>query len=672
MNDDSKIFKEVEQHYQMWTNDNDERINRKGGWNDVTDAYYGKLPDDWPYISRIVDPRIRTSLNEKNGRLLNAKLKGRMVPREGGDTVGAAINNALLDYQWDTANYGGSMQIKMSVCDMDTRLYQSKFALVWWRYIKNEEGEVLFEGNEMTPLDIRDCGMDSTASHIRDAKWFQMRQWVTIEELESRLNAYGEPVYKNLDVLKKKLKDKLTKKRSSTRTTEYVPRVTQLRGLEDRTGEDLAFPVFKIVHEFREDKCITFAPDYSEIILEDENPYEHGKIPIAQLRYSAIQDDPLGESEVEPVIPLWTAIQATVCSYMDEVILKMRPPLKIIEGAARIETIEYGPEAQWLMDRPDAVTEMQSTGDSLRYFQTTYQALVSAFNTAMGDFSQGISNFGPFESGDKTATEIKTTERQQNVRDQKDQNNLGEFIKDIMSMWLKNNQQFLFSDPTKVEHIIRIVGEDQYNRFKRAGMDQLELPPESAQMIADVIQMTPDMTDEEIQDLVDTASVPRHPVVMNPKEKDPSKYEVKPKMRMMEDGQTAELSLVPEDLQGAYDYVPDVKSMSIGAGEELAYARQQAIQLFTSNPTVIQLLAEDGHRPNVKELITSTLEGLGLKDAQRFISKIETQSPSGQMGGVAPNSPVGGLQGVPQANTGGGIPQQMGGPSLGGDLGAVL
>ena len=47
-------------HYQAWTDDNEIRLTRKGGWNDVTDAYYGKLPSDWPFTSKTVDPRIRT------------------------------------------------------------------------------------------------------------------------------------------------------------------------------------------------------------------------------------------------------------------------------------------------------------------------------------------------------------------------------------------------------------------------------------------------------------------------------------------------------------------------------------------------------------------------------------------------------------------------------------
>lgn len=675
---DEQLMIELDNHYQMWTQDNDKRMTRKDGWNDITDAYYGVLPKDWPYQTRITDPRIRTTLIEKNARLLNSRLRGTLAPRENGDAISAAVNNTILDYQWDNANHSGSMLIKLSISDMDTRLYGSKFALVPWLYEVDSSGKCIFDGNELIPLDLRDCGIEPTASHIRDAKWFQHRTWEFVEDLEKQTDAKGLPTFKNLDLLKKKLTEKLHKKRSSTRTTEYVPRVKTLRGMEDRTGEDLAFPVVKLVTEYRRDRWITFSPDFHIIIRDIPNPYDHGKIPVSQLRYYPLQDDPIGESEVESVLPLWRAIQATVCGYMDESILKMRPPLKILEGAARIETIQYGPEAQWLMSRIDAVQEMQSSGDSVQYFQTTYQALVAAFNVAMGDLSQGVNSLEPFQNNPKTATEVRASVRQQNVRDQKNQMDLAEFIKDVMSMWLANNKQFLFSEPEKVEHVVRITGQEKYNLFKRAELDKMELPRESAQMIADIITQNPDITDAEIEELYETASIPKYPVVLNPKEKDPTKLMVKPKLSISKIGDMAELSVVPEDLDGTFDYIPDVKSMSVGASEELAESRSKAIALLTQNQLILSLLAQEGWRPNVKELIQSELDGLnGMSDSSRFFTKIndqtlQTQGSPQTMGGANAPMEVPGMPGMAQANAGGGLPEQMAGSSAGGIGGSVL
>jgi len=660
---EEKLIIELMEHYKMWTEDNRNRMDRQGGWNDITDAYYGKLPSEWPYLTRMVDPRIRTSLIEKNARLLNSKLRGSLVPREGvADSTKALVNNAILDYQWDIAKEGGAMLTKLSICDLDARLYASKFALIKWRYEVGEDKKVTFDSNEMIPLDIRDCGLDPSASHIRDANWFQHRSWESIKDLEKSSDiSGGKSGFQNILELKNRANEKL-KSSKSKRSNDFVPRGKTLRNLQDRLGDDTSFPVVKLVTEYRKDRWITFSPDFKLVVRDIPGPYKHKKIPIGQLRYYHIQDDPLGESEVESVLPLWRAIQATLCGYMDEVILKMRPPLKIIENAARIETIQYGPEAQWLVTRQDAVEEMRSSGDSLAFFKTTYQVLVAAFNVAMGDLSQGISNLGPFEGGNKTATEIKSTDRQRLTRDQKNQNDLSEFITDIMLMWLSNNQQFLFDNGEKTEYIVRIVGRDTFDRFKTAGLAETEISPEALQMVADILEQNPDMSDAEIQTLYETASTPRFPIVTNPNEKDPSKLNVKPKMHIVEGAsQTeAEIAAVPGDLEGVYDYIPDVNSMSLSASDEKAVVLDKATALLTGNPTVIELLAGEGFRPAVKELLQASFELGGLKGAEKFFKEIKQNEAGGpQMGGAESPVQVPGVPGVPQTNTGAGVQQPV-------------
>lgn len=656
------LYEELDSHYKMWSDDMNIRLTRKDGFHDITDAYYGRLPDDWPYMSKVVVPLVRTSLVEKNGRLLNSKLRGRLVPREGGDMVSAHLNNSILDYQWDTANDGGSMQVKLGISDMDTRLYGSKFAYIYWKYERYGE-RVKFDGNEMLPLSIVDCGIDPTASHIRDAKWFQMRRWEKFEDLEAAVDGNGKKLYRNLDKVKRAMSGKMQKQ--SARRNEYTPRTLQLRSLEDHTGEDKSFPVILVVTELREDRFYTFLPDYGEIISDIPNPFAHGKIPIAQLRYYHVENDPIGESEVEPVLGLWRAIQATVNAYLDEMILKIRPPLKVIENAVRVETIVYGPEAQWLVDRQDAIEEMRSSGDTLQYYQTTYQSMVSAFNTAMGDLSQGTSAFQSFDSTDaKTATEVKASVRQQNTRDQKNQNDLVEFIKDIMMMWMSNNKQFLFSDPRKKEHILRIVGEDKFALFQRAGMADYELVEGAEQLISDNIEIAGgDMSDEMIMEMYEMASIPKYPIITNPGEKDPTKIKMKPKMVVSTTGSVADITVIPQDLEGTYDYIPDVKSMAAGAQEEYMQARQRLIADLTQSPNVVQYLMQEGYKPKYKELYVSTLEDTGLRDAERFFEKVPTTPQIGagnaQMGGSFDPFQNPSIPGASQANLGGGIPQQM-------------
>lgn len=635
--DKEELLLQVQQHYTWWTGDLQIRSSRKNGFKDVTDAYYGKLPDDWPFTSRITDPRIRTTLLEKNARLTSRRLKGKASPREGADIVKAKINSALLDFQWDSANDGGSMQTKIASCDMDARLYNTKFVYVYWRnqVEKEEDGseKILFDGNEMKPLSINDCGLDPNCDHVRGANWFQHRSWESVEKLVE-----NKDLLPGVDELMKRIALDKKKISQNRRDNKYQDRVKQLRGLEDRMGLDSAFPVIEKVVEYRKDQWIVFSPEYKLILGVMDNPYDHKKIPISQLRYYPIDGDNLGESEVESVLPLWRAIQAVLCAYLDEVILKMRPPLKIIEGAARIETLVRLPEAQWIMDNQNAVTEMESRADSIRYFNATYPVLVSAFNVAMGDMSQGVSNADPLQN-DKTATEIRQIAKQQNTRDQKNQIELAEFIKDIMSMWIVNNKQFLFKDQEKQEYLLRILGGDAFQEFKKLGMDEMVLYQETATQISQIMQEMAqqgvNISPQQLQTMVDAGKMPRYPVLVNPKEKDAKKLKFKPKMAMDESMTSATLTLVPEDLEGMYDYVPDVKSMDLSNSEQLAMARTTAIQNLT-NPNMVSLLQAQGWKPALKDLLVASLEDMGLPDGNKYFEQIQSpvQPPTPGAGAV--------------------------------------
>ena len=634
------ILQKVQLHFKQWSEDNDTRRTRPGGWNDITDAYWGKLPRDWPYTNRVVDPRIRTTINEKDNRILNAKLQGHLVPREGGDQIKAKINNQLLDFQWDNANEGGSMLIKLKQSSQDARLYASKFGLVKWKYeceydSKGKVEKVLFNGNEFKPLDIRDCGIDPTADHVRNAKWFQVRDWAKMEDLEQVLDTVPDKE------TKEKLKIKLSKIKemmgnatnSDRRDTRYENRILSLKNLTDRVGSDKSYPVVELVTEYRVDRWITFSPRHNVILRDIENPYKHRKIPIVQLRYNSIQGDPLGESQVEPVLGLWRSIQAILCGFLDSYNTHIKPPLKILDGQVRIETIIFGPEAQMIMNRPDAVTEFGTGGGAIQYFQSAYQAAIAAFNTAMGEISQGVSSIDPFDKGNKTATEIKQSTKQQNVQDQADQNSLGEMLQDMMSMWITNNQQFLFQDEDMKEYIMRIVGRANYDYFVKAGMADNELSTEATQAIGDVIAMQGgNISDDDITQLIQAGEMPKHPIFGNPNEKNPEKYEMKPKLEVSEMGDEAELIMIPEDLEGNYDYIPDVISMAAGAQQDMITGRQQMLDTAL-NPQIQQQLAAEQKRIKIGDLLISMWDGLRL-DGERFIEDIPP--PEMPMGGGVP------------------------------------
>ena len=627
-------------HYYDGTTDNITRKTRLNGWDDVINAYMNKLPDNWPFLSVTTDPRIRTTILEKTSRLLNAKLRGRLVPRENGDIIKARIQNALLDFQWSYVRRGGSMLEKVADADQTARIYGAAFTLVYW---DNDR-----DTNETKNINPNDIWFDGSATHIKNAKWVQVREWTTVKALEN----------KGYDV--KKLK-RLIKKgdiTSDRQDNAYIDRVKANRGVTNRVGQidNPKNPTIEVITEWNNDKrMIVFLPKY-DLLLEDvPNPYKHGQIPIAMLRYYPLGSDIYGESEVESVLPLQRAINAFLCVTNDNLMITSRPPLKISSEGVRIETIEYGPGAQWIMQNPNMVQEMEFSNKAIANFNTIYPALVAAFNTAMGDRSLGVSNvIGKFAK--KTATEVNSLEMQQNNRDQYNQLYLSEYLKDIMMMWLSNNKQYLFDDPTKHYHILKIIGRDNIKYFQNMELDKKDVPPEAMAEISKVIEQNPNgVSDEELQRIIEDVAVPTHPVILNPTES-PDKYKIKPKFSIKENGAEGELYITPDDFEGEYDYIPDVTSMAAGAGNQLKEARKTALETLL-NPIVQQLLQQQGESVKIKEILVNAFEDAGYKDAESLFTKNDqnNQQPTGQPNPQGQATP--GTSPVPQgANVNQGLP----------------
>lgn len=613
-------------HYLWGTQDMDTRRLRKNGWNDVVNAYMSKLPPNWPYNSIVTVPLIRTTILEKTGRLLNSKLQGRLIPRnEQGDYVKAEINNLLLDFQWDAAAEGGSMFEKCALADQYCRVFGAAFVLNYWDTSKNS--------NEIKVIDPRDVFFDGAANHVKNCKWIQIREFTTADKLEQR-------GYKMAEVRKMEENAELPPQR---RDTSYESIVKANRMLVDRTGEidDLQNPVLEIVTEWGFDRkqvpyCTIFLPKFSMIVEDkagDKYPYKHDKLPISMLRYYPLLDDIYGESEVEGVLPLQRAANSIVDGFLDEANIMLRPPLKIAAEGVRIETIEYGPGAKWIMNSVDLVEEHTGGGGFIGTFNSVYPMIISAFNTAMGDQSLGIaqnvsSNQSP-AFGNKTATEVNDIKAQQNTRDQYNQSYLAEFLKDIMMMWLENNKQFLFDDPTKKNFILKIIGKDNIQNLQSMDLDGMDIPKYALDQLSSTIMSHPGaISDEDLQGIVKDVSLPSNPVVLNPNDK-PEDYDIQKKLMVSKNGEEASLYITPEDFEGEYDYIPDVKSMSAGAGQILKDARQNALQMAL-NPEVVQLLQTQGDTIKIKELLIGAFEDAGYKDAESLFKTNEPTQQGGQ------------------------------------------
>lgn len=660
---DPEKFESLMYHYTFSQDDMEKRKLRKNGWDDILKAYFGYLPANWAYMSKVTDPVIRTTILEKVSRMFAGKLRGTVVPREVDDAIKSKIINAKLDFDWDSANEGGTMIEKCILNDIQARIFGASFVLCYWN-VREVNGKII-QGPDIKVLDNRDVFVDFQANHIRSANWVQTREWVTWQDLENRKNPDGTPFYKNLDVLNERMrteKDQMPK--PERRDNRYTSITKQIRSLEDRVGQDLYYPIIEVVTEWTKEEMTIFSPRHGVILFEGPNPHESKEIPISMLRYYPIGDDVYGESEVESVLPLYRAINAVLCGYLDMQALASRPPIKVSNNSTgvRLDTLVYGPNALWLVgDNPNNVVEHQTSNQVIAFFNTTYPALKSAFQLAMGDNSMGISSINPLGKGERTATEIRASTKQQIARDAYNQIYLEEFLKDVMNWWIKMNQQFLFTDPNQQTYIVRVLGKEILNELEASELGQMEIPDEIMTQTADLIEQSPRGLDEtELEVIKEVSQMPKYPV-------QDENGNIRPKLDKSKGDSIAQLFMEEDDLQGFFDYIPDVKSMQIGVSEEAINGRNQALYILLS-PGVQQQLQMEGSSVNVKDLLISVLEDNGIRNARKLFKDgpQPTQIPTGQPGGIPGGAPAGlsnvGASEMPMgasAEQGLGVPSQL-------------
>ena len=661
--DEIKAFEEVQSHYTMAREDLEHRIQMKDGFDDA-DKMVASFIDEakWPYRSVVYDPIPHTVILEKSARLVGNKPRGRMVPREGGDTLGSYINNELLSFQWDdNARLGESMISKWIKMDQGARKYRKKFGLCLWRYeTRKIDGKrvVFYDGPDFKVCKSRDSLPNPSYETVQ--KWFQYREYFTIDDLEKTNNAARtEPVYKNLDKLREVLRSE-RKGKGDLRETVSLSKNKSMRGLTDYLGQDEVFKTIEIVTEYRPDRWITFAPRHGVVIRDIPNPYRHQEIPVVELGYYPLEDDLYGENELEAVAKLVRSKNAHLSAYSDEIAIRLRPPLMVNPTGVRMHTLEYVPEAKWLMNEPGKdVQQMNFEAAVSANFNSINNIMTGMALNALGESSQGVSSINPQQdSGRVTATEVKDTAFTRNVRDNMNQIYLSEALKRQMMLWHSMNQQFMFQGSAERAKIIRIVGRDAVEFFNRSGLSTIHPTSEEVMGVASGT-MDPAMVGSGPEFAVDLDGA-----------------EV-PKFQPDANGEGGNLILEPGDLQGMYDYQPDIESMRAPSQEQVEN-KLTAILATVTNPTVIQLLQAEGKRPKITELLVKMFEATNvIKDAEAYFEDLpQTQTlPNDQTvaGGVQTpttgpmgqgNGGVSGMEGSNSPMAPGQNPQLMGGPQI--------
>ena len=656
------LLSELQKHYSLAE---DDLVPRSKQFDVADELFRSYLNEDtWPYQSLIFSPRIFTAIFEKTSRLIGTKPKGRLVPREGGDVLGAKINNEILSFQWDDASRidGEPLIAKWAQLDMNARKYGASFAVVKWQYTRriekdsSKEGEEpkyksvpYFDGPGFQVLNNRDVLYNPSYSTIKN--WIQVREYLTLNELmATNDSARGEPIYKNLDELREEIKKGM--KTVNRRDSNYTPRGKAIKGLSDHLGEDETNKTIEIVTEYRDHRWITFAPKQGVIIRDVDNPYKHQQIPIVCLKYYPIDDDLYGLSEIEPVEKLQKALNAISSQYVDAINMELYKPVMVDSTRVRMHTLEFGPAKKWIVtgDPATAIRPYDTNvSASIAAFRQTYSMLVGEMQEALGETSSSTGQQDAATGGDRTATEIRDLDKQRLARDNFNQIFLSEAIKKQMMFWHSMNQQFYFEEGD-TSKVIRLVDKDSIAFFEKAGYGEQGLSEDVTQQLIDA--QANDMNignPEEFMEPVHGVETPEG---------------MMPKLNKSQTGVYGELLVEPQDLWGNYDYIADIESMMPPNNEQLLRAKQEAIGL-AKDPAVIQQLALEQKQIKLSELMEDYFEQLGFKDAGKYFGELPV-SPMMPNGQIDPNTgqPIaGGAEGA-QGIPGAGVPNQMQGMGI--------
>ena len=613
--DEQNTFTEVLSHYSMSLQDLETRIYRKNGFNDADKMFASYIDEkNWPYRSTMFDPRPYTVILEKSARLIGSKPKGRLVPREGGDTLGAYINNELLDFQWeDNSRLGQSMISKWILMDQNVRKYGSSFALADWHYEKrivDGKKEVYYDGPDFRVLNNRQVLANPSYDFIN--KWFDYIDYVTLKELKDINNAARkDPVYKNLDTLENTVRDDV---KGSGDTVTIQSKNKSMKGLQEFLGRDIYNKTIEIVCERRNDRWIKIARKYGVVIQDIPNPYKDGSLHVIHLKYYPLPDDLYGVSELEPVAKQIRAINAHLSAYSDTMALALRPPVHVNPTNVRMHTLDWSPEAKWLMNTPNIDVQLMRIDTSVsNNFQSIYQVLVGSLLSALGEQSQQMSTVNPTQdNGRVTAAEINRGTLTTNVRDNMNKIFLSDALKLQIMLWHTMNQQFMFSAKTDQLKIIRIVGRDAVEFFNRQGLSDIRPTEEDAMNASSAMAMG--------QEAPVVPPGPRYAVNVG-EDENKSPLEV-PKFMPDVNGSGGNLIIEPGDLSGSYDYIPDIESMAAPQPDQIEQ-KMAALLTTITNPVVIQGLASEGKRPKFEEIITRVIEATNvIKDAESFFEDI--------------------------------------------------
>lgn len=449
---DRSLLKQLQDNFQ---HSDDSITNYRDTWYDKESMLVNSLNDTLSDTtkSQVFDPRLSTIVLERAARVMGQLPNGKTLAVSNNDRGKNMLMNLCLDkYVLPNANSQYDFLTKARLMDMYSLVYGVMFALVDWRVDDKKD----YIGPDMWLLPIRDVFPQPGAISINDSEWIQVSTWHTLEWVKER----GKD-WKNLD----KIVEQLEKKGGKSRDSLDAARRTQR---EDEFETDVKANMVEFRTEYRTfggkkdlGQWITYAPDFELIVREKDNPHENGELPIVTKHAFPLLDSIFGLGEFERGMTLQKAVNSLINLYLDGVKMSLFPPIMVNKDQVVPSSILFQPAAKWLVNRPDAITQLNLNPQGLSTFQSTYSFLISAMLNQAGTTDTTVNTTSDPSLG-RTPQALKMLNQRESSRDNWDRFQmektmeavLGKFVNLMSKKQEKPIKMRLFAD--EIEEIAQV------------------------------------------------------------------------------------------------------------------------------------------------------------------------------------------------------------------------
>lgn len=574
---------------------------------------------NYPHQARVFDPRIFRVVETITPRMVASEPMGSYYPAEGNDELGAEILNIMLKYNWRKA---GMMQKLVSYVK-SMLIFGTAFGRTYWRYEECDKKRMIpielngrmvwtpkstetikivkHDRPEFEVLNIYDCFPDPNATSYDSLRWFILRRFKTLKELELENETRGYEYYKNLDKLRRAYDD--TQKKGSSEASlggagdsgslYYREHRRTMLQTQEFIGKDNSNRDIVVLTRFTRDGWCDIVPEYDNLVIREvENPYFHNELPIVYGVDYPYPNELYGMGEVEPIERVQRAINAVLNQRLDNVQLILRNMWKVKKNSGvDMNTLVSAPGNIVTTDQMDAVEPIAIPDTTGSTFVQTMNYLTSALQNGSGitDYTTGL-NTGENTLND-TATGVRLIQQEANAQFKlKIQLFNHMVIGKIADDWKDLMIQF-----TTDEQLLRIVGREEVSELLRT---------------------------------TELAKMNLQGEIVEPGSQEPRKLDVKG------NGSFAFLRVYPDDIQssiaGDYDYVPAVSSEQLI--DPIALQNNFFLALDrVSRPEWTQGLQQEGKSINYTGATKKIFEklNLGLEEDQILKDFQAMQDPSG-------------------------------------------